>query len=259
MKAASAELIALLEAGKQLVMWETFVFTLANGTVLTYSNRDPDAPAYAYIPAPPPPPPDGFVFDSFTGTGTLNSHVGELGATWSLPSGVSSPGLDTAILTGNGTVYMNSSPGQIFNASGNAPVDSTPFYIEMDFYCAGDTSSWNGLRLSHGISHANHAQFLEAGVSISGGPSLSIRTSYFSGSGWTEDYASPDFSTLSPVLNTLRLEVDTNRQAARTYLNGDLLTSISLGSPLPVMSVPFLQWDNYRDTWFVSRFAGDTI
>ena len=43
MKAASDQLIAFLASGKAMVMWDTFTFTLADGTILTYSTRDQDA------------------------------------------------------------------------------------------------------------------------------------------------------------------------------------------------------------------------
>lgn len=44
MKTASPELIALLAGARQFVMWETFSFTLPDGTQIDYSTRDPDAP-----------------------------------------------------------------------------------------------------------------------------------------------------------------------------------------------------------------------
>lgn len=40
MKAAGGNLIALLATAKELVMWEVFTITLADGTVLTYTAGD---------------------------------------------------------------------------------------------------------------------------------------------------------------------------------------------------------------------------
>lgn len=43
MKAASADLIALLAGSNRFDMWDVYTFTLVDGTVLTYSSRDASA------------------------------------------------------------------------------------------------------------------------------------------------------------------------------------------------------------------------
>ena len=40
MKAASADLIALLAGSNEFVMWEVYTVTLVDGTVLTWTNGD---------------------------------------------------------------------------------------------------------------------------------------------------------------------------------------------------------------------------
>lgn len=81
MKAASDNLIAFLASGKAFVMWDTFTFTLADGTELVYTTRDPDAPPLP-VELPPSSYDNTYLLDTFDGTGNLSTHQGQAGANW---------------------------------------------------------------------------------------------------------------------------------------------------------------------------------
>jgi hypothetical protein len=80
-------------------------------------------------------PVDAFICDSFSDTGTMATHVGEIGATYSQPSGVSQQAPLTAAIVEDGLMYVpdraDLSNATSFIASGQPPVGAD-FYLEAD-------------------------------------------------------------------------------------------------------------------------------
>jgi hypothetical protein len=77
MKQANAAVIALLADSKQFVMWETFTFDMPDGSQIVYTTYDQDAPAVVVAGI-------DFMLDTFTGNGTLATHLPEIGTAWKL-------------------------------------------------------------------------------------------------------------------------------------------------------------------------------
>lgn len=197
-----------------------------------------------------------FALDTFTGTGTLATHVGEIGAEWTVSSSNPVPSTTGALLNGSGGVYLsNLYSSQRFLASGNAPTDNTPLYVEVDVNLTAD--GYNGQWLGCGI--ASEDLSLMAGIELfvfAMSPVVALQ--YFDGS-WTEDVVSPVPEIVPYQVNTLRFELDDSRTLTRAYVNGIEVASHTFNSPLPAMARPVLYFGSAGETRPVLRFEGGEI
>jgi hypothetical protein len=131
MKSADANLVALLVGVNAVVMWDTYQFTLADGSTVTLTSKDKDW--IPEIPAPAPPPPAAAQFlDTFNGTaGPLSDHspdVAPTGFVWADNSPGNNLQLDG---TGNLTNPANDAT-EGFSAGSWSPIGTTfPFTLEF--------------------------------------------------------------------------------------------------------------------------------
>lgn len=136
MKAASADLIVLMTNAKDVVYWDVFTITLADGTKLTYSTRDADAPTLA-VPA-------SALLDTFTRRpGTLLTHVGEAGADW---ASANSRETCESYFAEDG-VLRGVAPGELV-ASWNVPVEPASLWMAADVNLLDNTGNFVELVLT---------------------------------------------------------------------------------------------------------------
>ena len=201
----------------------------------------------------------GFTYDSFTGTGNLSVHSGEIGAAWSVPPADPVPSTTAAILTGNGAVYCDNAYSNVnFLASGDAPVDNTPFFIEMDFTIPVD--GYNGLWLGCGVCSEDRTRICEVQFFVFASVPI-VYVQYFNGTTWIDGSADPAAVMNPYASNTMRMEVSNDRQTVDVLLNNTYLANIDLtGTPLAAtMLRPHLYFGSAGETRTVSRFQGDIL
>lgn len=197
-----------------------------------------------------------FALDTFEGTGSLSTHVGEIGAEWAVSDASPVPSTAGALLNGSGGVYLsNLYSSQRFLASGNVPTDDTPLYVEIDVGMNGD--GYNGQWVGCGIA-SEDLSFM-AGVELfvfAFTPTLALQ--YFDG-GWTEEVVSPATDIVPYQTNTLRFELDDSRTLTRAYINGIEVASHTFNTPLPAMARPMLYFGSAGEARPVLRFEGGGI
>jgi len=179
LKPANGDLEALLAGRNAVVMWDTYVFTLADGnTTVTLTSKDKDV-----IPPIVPGPPETVMFlDTFDGpAGNIVTHspnIAPVDFTWDSPDEFSLQlSLDGAGNAGSPTGENVESQGDTF-----VPVPMTfPFTITMDVTLSGsnpiiDTRA-GLIVLDSELESGNHGIYLGVGITTANEPFLSIGTS----------------------------------------------------------------------------------
>lgn len=218
MKSATPELIALLATGS-FVMFDQYTFTLADGSEIVMSTRDPDAlPA---ISAPAPPAETTFYFDTFAAApgSLLTAHTSDSGATYAGFFG----NMSTTLIQANG-VNFGASVGINVNGVANVPAD-VQVAMEADLTFTG---SGNG---NWGMSCASNAEYSAVQLycyRVGGVVSL---TAYIQAP-FTFD--SVDLATNVADGGTYRVAVvlDADRVTCSLYVDGVLVDSGVLASPM---------------------------
>lgn len=229
MRPTDANVVSLLASTRQIVFWEEFTFTLANGSEVMYSTKDPDFTLPVVLPTPgPPPPAELWIEDTFTGAveTTLATHVGEVGATWSGFSGPSNFELDGA---GN-VIYAPASSGTV-GASGLPTTGTTDYYFRTSAVFLNIPSV--GTELARfGLEEPD----LETGWSVElfanpGDSTLSAGGYFFgvSGGGVISDVDTEIAPSSSHV--ELYVTVTEGRTAMNFYVNDVLIGTVTSDSP----------------------------
>lgn len=198
----------------------------------------------------------GFVFDSFTGTGSLATHVGEAGATWSVPVGQTAT-LAGALLNGSGGVYLSNlySDG-VYLASGNAPVDEA-FFVEIDINVTPD--GYNGQWVSCGVCTEDLTRIAQAELFVFSFSPI-IACSYFDGSSWHEEIYTPVPEFVPYSQNTIRMEMSADRTEMRAFVNGVHVATLDLSAtPADAMPRPFIKFSSAGEGRPILRVQGDTL
>lgn len=198
----------------------------------------------------------GFVFDSFTGTGSLATHVGEVGAEWSIPTGQAAT-LAGALLNGSGGVYLSNlySEGR-YMASGNAPSDEA-FFIEIDFDVTVD--GFNGQWVSCGVCNEDADRIAQVELFVFSFTPI-VSAAYFDGTSWHEEIYTPVPEFVPYSQNTIRMEMSADRTEVRALVNGVLVATLDLSAtPAAAMPRPFIKFSSAGESRPVLRIQGDTL
>lgn len=198
----------------------------------------------------------GFVFDSFTGTGSLATHVGEVGAEWSIPTGQSAT-LAGALLNGSGGVYLsNLYSSGLYKASGNAPADEA-FFIEADVQITVD--GYNGQWVSCGVCTEDADRIAQVELFVFAF-TPTISAAYFDGTTWHEELYTPVPELVPYSQNTIRMEMSADRTELRALVNGVLVATLDLSAtPADPMARPFIKFSSAGEGRPVLRIQGDTL
>lgn len=240
MKNATPALIAFLAAAKQFVMWETYTFTLADGTVIEYSTRDEDAPP---LPVAPPPAPEVTMHDTFTGNGTLATHVGEINAVWSLFefSFPPPPGLSDAIVSDGLTFDSEDRLHQYYKVSGCIPAGTSDFRITFSMYMA-EVVSFDDVYSKAFIGWTDELDNIEFKIGMTG-RSNGTMADQMSGS-WNQDgdscYTVFDGFPVNTDF-TVRLDVTDGRKLLKMYVNDTLSIYQPFSNPMLDAPITFVE------------------
>lgn len=187
-------------------------------------TRIPPVPAAAPVDAPSSPPAE-FVLDTFTGTGDLASHVGEIGATW-----VASPAaLGELVLDGAGSIAATAySKTDVFRASGLPPSPDYSVFATFAYSVGGDPAQL----LIYGRRRTDGAYFISLNYDTF---DAIVELGIFGPSG----IVNADFA-ITPTAGDHTMELRLLGTNADAYLDGVLLGSLNIADVPDAGTVGFV-------------------
>ncbi len=242
-------------------MWDVFTITLVNGTVLTYTNRDPDSPE-------PSAAASGLgLLDTFGGGGNMSTHVGEIGANWSAWASEyadleGDPGRLNRFLLDGGSM----APASTNEDLGRLKTTFAPEGNTSAYYMFANFSIGNGGDFSIGSGNFDTGTqaFVDAYIDTEanvGNRVFMFMTLY----GATESASSDQISTgIAPGANlTMKMEIFENRTSGRFLVNGAEAGNVSLPSEnLGIQAYTYINLNAFSantPTPIVNELSGGTL
>ena len=211
--------------------------------------------------------PTNFLLDTFTGAyGTLISHVGEIGATWTSLSGEAAG--HELYVDGSGSVQAGDADGSSHYVKSSGVPTGADFAMELDIDAFTTANAIDQVGIFAVDNQSNYYGF-DVAVKVAASK-LSVVTSFGDDAGFYDNTVATnvgalyyDQSTLMNSTATLRVELSNNRKTITVKLNGVTIDSHTSSTTQPMLEIGecgfYINVANTVGQMTVKRVSGESL